>query len=185
MLPIVSRPCVGAVAASSGASPADDPLARRGWHLELTVHGAGEVANYNGNHEEMLGAFAGFTYGIREGLAVKVATPLYYVWQRGTDGYLFGVTGGVRGRFVKKRRWSAFWEFEVGVSEADTYVPPRGTRFNYLAIGGGGMTVRIRPGLHLLGGLRFVHVSNNSLAGRSRNPDIEAMGPTIGVLLGF
>ena len=100
--------------------------------------------------------FAGFTYGIREGLAVKVATPLYYVWQRGTDGYLFGVTGGLRGRLVKKRRWSAFWEFELGVSEADTYVPPRGTRFNYLAIGGGGLTVRIRPGIHLLGGLRFV-----------------------------
>ena len=133
----------------------------------------------------MFGGFAGFTYGIREGLAVKVAAPLYYVWQRGTDGYLFGVTGGLRGRLVKKRRWSAFWEFELGVSEADTYVPPRGTRFNYLAIGGGGLTVRIRPGIHLLGGLRFVHLSNNSLAGRSRNPDIEALGPTMGVLLGF
>jgi len=31
------------------------------------------------------------------------------------------------------------------------------TRFNYLAIGGGGVTVQIRPGIHLLGGLRFVH----------------------------
>jgi hypothetical protein len=163
----------------------DDPLARHGWHLDLTVHGAVEVANFNGNHEQMLGEFAGFTYGIREGLAVKVATPLYYVWQRGTDGYLFGVTGGLRGRLMKKPRWSAMWEFELGVSEADTYVPPRGTRFNYLAIGGGGVTVRIRPGIHLLGGLRFVHVSNKGLAGRSRNPDIEALGPTIGVLYGF
>jgi hypothetical protein len=163
----------------------EGPLARHGWHLDLTVHSAFEVANYNGNHEEMLAGFAGFTYGIREGLAVKVATPLYYVWQRGTDGYLFGVTGGLRGRLVKKPRWSAFWEFELGVSEADTHVPPRGTRFNYLAIGGGGATVRIRPGIHLLGGLRFVHLSNNSLAGRSRNPDIEALGPTIGVLYGF
>ena len=184
LLPIVSARA-SAQSPPPLTSPADDPLARRAWHLDLTVHGAGEVANYNGNHEEMLGAFAGFTYGIREGLAVRIATPLYYVWQRETDGYLFGVTGGLRGRFVKKRRWSAFWEFEVGVSEADTYVPPRGTRFNYLAIGGGGMTVRIRPGLHLVGGLRFVHVSNNSLAGRSRNPDIEALGPTVGVLLGF
>jgi hypothetical protein len=163
----------------------DDPLARRGWHLDLTVHSAFEVANYNGNHEEMFGEFAGFTYGIREGLAIRVATPLYYVWQRGTDGYLFGLTGGLRGRLVKKPRWSAFWEFELGVSEADTYVPPRGTRFNYLATGGGGVTVRIRPGIHLLGGLRFVHLSNNSLAGRSRNPDIEALGPMIGVLYGF
>jgi hypothetical protein len=170
---------------STAAAVPADPLARHGWHLDLTVHGAVEVANYNGNHEEMLGEFAGFTYGIREGLAVRVATPLYYVWQRGTDGYLFGLTGGLRGRLMKKPRWSAFWEFEIGVSEADTYVPPRGTRFNYLAIGGGGVTVRIRPGLHLLGGLRFVHVSNNGLAGRSRNPDIEALGPTIGLLYGF
>ena len=176
----------GAAAQSPSTPPVSgDPLARHGWHLDLTVHSAFEVANYNGNHEEMFGEFAGFTYGIREGLAIRVAAPLYYVWQRGTDSYLFGVTGGLRGRLVKKPRWSAFWEFEVGVSEGDTYVPPRGTRFNYLAIGGGGVTVQIRPGIHLLGGLRFVHLSNNSLAGRSRNPDIEALGPMIGMLYGF
>jgi hypothetical protein len=163
----------------------EDPLSRRGWQLELTPHGAIETWNYNGNHEDMLGLFAGITYGIREGLALKVASPLYYVWQRDTDGYLFGLTWGVRGRLVKKRRWSGFWEFEVGVSESDTFVPPRGTRFNYLAIGGGGVLVRVRPGVHALGGLRWVHVSNNSLAGRSRNPDIEAIGPTVGLLFGF
>jgi len=187
---LASMVCILRAAGAAAQTPStppvpDDPLARHGWHLDLTVHSAFEVANYNGNHEEMFGEFAGFTYGIREGLAIRVATPLYYVWQRGTDGFLFGVTGGLRGRLVKKPRWSAFWEFELGVSEADTYVPPRGTRFNYLAIGGGGVTVQIRPGIHLLGGLRFVHLSNNSLAGRSRNPDIEALGPTIGVLYGF
>ena len=187
---LASMVCILSAAGAAAQTPSsppvpDDPLARHGWHLDLTVHSAFEVANYNGNHEEMFGEFAGFTYGIREGLAIRVAAPLYYVWQRGTDGALFGVTGGLRGRLVKKPRWSAFWEFELGVSEADTYVPPRGTRFNYLAIGGGGVTVQIRPGIHLLGGLRFVHLSNNSLAGRSRNPDIEALGPTIGVLYGF
>jgi len=187
---LASMVCILSAAGAAAQTPStppvpDDPLARRGWHLDLTVHSAFEVANYNGNHEEMFGEFAGFTYGIREGLAIRVAAPLYYVWQRGTDGALFGLTGGLRGRLVKKPRWSAFWEFELGVSEADTYVPPRGTRFNYLAIGGGGVTVQIRPGIHLLGGLRFVHLSNNSLAGRSRNPDIEALGPTIGVLYGF
>jgi hypothetical protein len=187
---LASMVCILSAAGAAAQTPStppvpDDPLARHGWHLDLTVHSAFEVANYNGNHEEMFGEFAGFTYGIREGLAIRVAAPLYYVWQRGTDGALFGVTGGLRGRLVKKPRWSAFWEFELGVSEADTYVPPRGTRFNYLAIGGGGVTVQIRPGIHLLGGLRFVHLSNNSLAGRSRNPDIEALGPTIGLLYGF
>lgn len=172
-------------AVAAQAATAADPLSRHSWQLEITGHGALEAWNYNANHEEMLGYFAGITYAIREGLALKVSSPLYYVWQRDTDGYLFGLTLGVRGRLARKPRWSAFWEFEVGVSEADTYVPPRGTRFNYLAIGGGGVTVRVRPGAHVLAGLRWVHVSNNSVAGRDRNPDIEAVGPTIGMLLGF
>jgi len=185
LLPVVPARSFAQSTPPSAPAVAADPLSRRGWHLELSAHSAFEVANYNDNHEDMLGEFAGFTYGIHEGLALRVSAPLYYVWQRGTDGYLFGVTGGLRGRLLKKPRWSAFWEFDVGVSEADTHIPPRGTRFNYLAIGGGGVTVRIRPGIHLLGGLRFLHLSNNGLAGRSRNPDLEALGPTIGVLYGF
>jgi hypothetical protein len=170
---------------SAPAQTPDDPLSKRGWHLEVTAHGALETWNYNANHEELVGILPGFTYGVREGLAIKIAFPLYHVWQRGTDAYVFGTTWGVRGRLTRKPRWSAFWEAGVGVSEADTYVPPRGTRFNYFAIGGGGLTMRVRPGVHLLAGLRWVHVSNNGLAGRSRNPDIEAVGPTVGMLFGF
>jgi hypothetical protein len=37
----------------------------------------------------------------------------------------------------------------------------------------------------VLGGITWVHVSNNGLAGRDRNPDIEAVGPRFGILLGF
>ena len=163
----------------------DDPFARRGWHLELGGHGAAETWNYNASREEMLSWSGGLTYGLGRGVVLKVGSPMYYVWQRGGDGWLLGVTWGLRGRVLRRDRWSLFWEFDVGVSESDTYVPPRGTRFNYLALGGGGTTVRLRPGLHALAGLRWVHVSNNSLAGRDRNPDIEAVGPTIGILIEF
>ena len=180
-----AAPALAQSAPPRDASAPGDPFTRRAWHLELTGHGAIETWNYNGNHEEMSGFFAGVTYAIREGLELKIASPLYYVWQRDTDAYLFGLTWGVRGRLAKKRRWSGFWEFEVGVSESDTYVPPRGTRFNYLAIGGGGVTLRVRPGVHAMGGVRWIHVSNNSLAGRDRNPDIEAVGPMLGLLYGF
>jgi hypothetical protein len=86
---------------------------------------------------------------------------------------------------LRRPRWSLYWEFQVGISESDTPVPPGGTRFNYLALGGIGAAWRLRPGVHALGGLRWVHVSNNSLAGRHRNPDIEAVGPMLGVLVGF
>jgi hypothetical protein len=170
---------------ASADDAADDPFARRGWHLDLNGHGALETWNYNISHEEMLAMVPGFTYGLGKGVVLKVGWPLYRVWQRGTDGYLFGVTWGVRSRVLRRPRWSLFWEFEVGISESDTYVPPGGTRFNYLALGGGGAAVRIGPGLHALAGLRWIHVSNNGLAGRNRNPDIEAVGPTLGVLIGF
>ena len=163
----------------------DDPFERRAWHLELGGHGALETWNYNGSHEEMFGLRTGFTYGLGGNITFIAGWPLYYVSQRGIDGSLFGTTFGLRGRVYRHGRVSAFLEFEVGVSEADTSVPPRGTRFNYVAMGGAGVTIRLRPGIHLLTGMKWIHVSNNGLAGRDRNPDIEAVGPHASILVRF
>jgi hypothetical protein len=163
----------------------DDPFARRAWNLQLSGHGAVETWNYNISREELWSIVPGFTYGVREGLALTATLPMYYVEQRGANAWLIGATIGLRGRLYRRARVSVFWEVDVGVSKAETYTPPRGTRFNYLALGGGGATVRLRPGTHLLAGLRWIHVSNFGLAGRDRNPDIEAVGPQIGVVIAF
>lgn len=176
---------VAAGAAAQTAPTAPDPFARHGWHLELAAHGAIETWNYNISHEDVAGIAPGISYGVREGLVLTASGPLYYVDQRGVDAFLLGATLGVRKRIYRTRRVSAFLEFDVGVSIADTFTPPRGTRFNYLALGGGGAIVRLRPALYLLGSLRWIHISNNGLAGSSRNPDIEAVGPLVGVLIGF
>ncbi len=174
-----------ASAQTPAAAPEQDPFARRGWHLELAAHGAIETWNYNVSHEDVGGIAAGVTYGVRDGLVLTASGPLYYVDQRGVDAFLLGATFGVRKRIYRGQRVSAFLEFDVGVSNADTFTPPRGTRFNYLALGSGGATLRLRPALYLLGSLRWIHISNNGLAGSSRNPDIEAVGPQVGVLIGF
>ena len=182
LFPILSA---SAQTTSSAPAAADDPFARRGWHIELAAHGALETWNYNISHEEMLALVTGVSYGLGKGVVIKLESPLYRVWQRGTDGYLLGLTWGVRSRVLRRPRWSLFWEVEVGVSDSDTPVPPGGTRFNYVVLGGSGVSWRLKPRLHALAGLRWVHVSNNSLAGRNRNPDIEAVGPVLGVLVGF
>ena len=183
---------VACVAVRTSAQPparadaaAADAFATDGWHLELTAAGAIEAWNYNISHEELYGLTAGLTYGLGNGIVLIARSPLYYVSQRGVDGFLFGGTFGIRGRIYRRQRVSVFVEFEVGLSESDTQVPPRGTRFNYLALGSAGATIRIRGSVHLLAGLKWIHVSNNGLAGRDRNPDIEAIGPAVGVLLGF
>jgi hypothetical protein len=164
---------------------ADDPFARRAWSLDLSGHVAIETWNYNISHEDLFGGYTGLTYGVGKGVVLKIGTSLYYVDQRGVDGYLFGVTGGVMFRIYRRPRWSLFVEGEVGISESDTLVPPRGTRFNYLALGTVGAAVRVRPALHLVTSMRLIHLSNSGIAGRHRNPDIEAVGPQIGLLIGF
>ncbi len=73
-----------------GPVPADDPFARRGWHLELGGHGALEAWNYNISHEEMVALVAGFTYGLRNGLVLTASWPMSFVSQRGTDAYMDG-----------------------------------------------------------------------------------------------
>ena len=111
-------------------SHADDPFRNGSWQLELTGHGALETWNYNISHEEMYGTFAGLSYGLRDGLAFTVTAPLYYVEQRGIDGWVLGATFGIRGRVYRRSasflvtsmrrilpsRLSVFWAFDVGVS---------------------------------------------------------------------
>jgi hypothetical protein len=175
------------ILAQTAAAPpvSDDPFARRSWNLELSSHIASETWNYNTSREEMYGITVGLTYGLGKGIVLTARAPLYYVNQRGIDGALIGVTTGVRGRIYRYKSTSFFVEVDVGISEADTLVPPRGTRFNYLALGSGGATIRLAAGVHMLATMRWAHVSNGGLAGRSRNPDIEAVGPQLGVLVGF
>ena len=170
---------------AGAAAQSDDLFARRAWHIEFQAHGAIETWNYNISHENLSGLVPGFTYGLGKSMVLLVHAPLYYVDQRGPDAVLLGITWGVRGRFLKWGEWGAYWEGEVGMSKSDAFTPPGGTRFNYIAQGGAGVTRRLSRNTHLLAGLKLIHVSNNGLAGRSRNPDIEAVGPHVAVLTRF
>ena len=144
-----------------------------------------EAWNYNPSHEELYGLIQGVTYGIRNGLVLTVRQRLIYVSQRRNDSRVLGITGGLRGRIYRRGRASAFLQFDLGVSDAAVAVPPRGTRFNYLALGGGGFTWRINKRLDAITTLEVIHISNAGIAGPDRNPDIEAIGPSVGLIIGF
>jgi hypothetical protein len=170
---------------AQAVAAADDLFAAHGWHVEMGIYGGLEAWNYNGSREEISAIVTGLGYGLGKGVALVCRGLLSYVGQRGPDGFLLGTTIGARGRILRGTRWSLFWEGEVGISQADTYLPRRGTRFNYLAIGGIGAAVRLRPRLHFHSGVRLIHISNGGLAGRDRNPDIEAIGLHMGLMAGF
>jgi hypothetical protein len=149
------------------------------------VQAALEAWNYNPSHEELYGLIQGVTYGIRDGLVLTVRQRLVYMSQRRNDSRVLGITGGLRGRIYRRGRASAFLQFDFGVSDAAVATPPRGTRFNYLALGGGGFTWRINDRLDAITTLEVIHISNAGIAGPDRNPDIEAIGPSLGLIVGF
>jgi hypothetical protein len=180
---------IGLLIAASSAARAQEPLPgpfdRGAWNFQLAGHAVFELWNYNGNHEELYGFVPGMSYGLSDAVALVVAVPMAYVSQDGVDAALQGITVGLRSRLRRWRGASVFFDIEVGWSYADTYTPPRGTRFNYLALGTLGAMVPVARGLDLMAGIRMIHLSNNGLAGRERNPDLEAVGLTVGVLRRF
>jgi hypothetical protein len=172
-------------AQTASPTPPDDPFANARWRAEFFAQAAIEAWNYNPSHEELYGLVQGVTYGLRDGLVLVARQRLYYVSQRRNDSRLLGLTTGLRGRVYRRGRTSVFLQFDVGISDAAVALPPGGTRFNYLAIGGGGVMMRINRRLQAVAALEVIHVSNAGLAGNDRNPDIEAIGPSLGLSIGF
>jgi hypothetical protein len=179
MLSLAASPLWAQV--NAGAGP--DLLAPHQWHFESALSGALESWNYNGSHEELYGIKEALTYGLRDGLALTMGQRIYYVSQRAQDTWVLGLTIGLRGRVYRRGRLSAFVGFDLGISDAAIAAPPRGTRFNYLAFGGAGIAVRIRRRVALLSEMELIHLSNASLKGPGRNPDIEAIGPSLGLVI--
>jgi hypothetical protein len=182
---LVTMSAVEARAQSSQSPSTDDGFAAGRWHAEFATQAALEAWNYNTSHEELYALVQGITYGVRDGLMLTVRQRLYYVSQRLNDSRVLGLTGGLRGRIFRRGRASGFLQFDFGASDAAIAVPPRGTRFNYLALGGAGILVRMHQRVHLIATLEVIHISNAGIKGPDRNPDIEAIGPSLGVTIGL
>jgi len=161
------------------------PFSKGAWHFEADASAAFELWNYNISHEDLFGLTQSVTYGVGDGFALRGAQRFLYVSQRGEDGVLLGLTIGVRRRVGRPGRVTGFLQGDLGISYTAIASPPRGTRFNYLAIGGGGVMIRTSPRTHLVTTGLLTHISNAGLKGSSRNPDIEALGVTLGVNVRF
>ncbi len=172
-------------AAAQTAPDADDPFAARRWHFETDTIAAFESWNYNGSHEDLFGLSEGVTYGLSSGLVLRANQRFAYVSQRGPDAVLMVLTIGVRGRVYRRGPVSTFIQADAGISYTAIATPPRGTRFNYLLMGGGGAMVRVRPRVHFVSTLLVIHISNANIKGPGRNPDIEAIGASLGLLFRF
>lgn len=145
-----------------------------------------ETWDFNGRRKDLLaGGAAAVSFAIRDGLGVGIEMLGMRVAQQPRSTGVGGLSCFMRKRLVESRRTAFFVEGGLGGSYATLVVPERGTRFNYLLQGGGGVTRRLSRRTWLILNLRLLHLSNASLNGPDHNPDIEALGGHAGILVRF
>lgn len=169
-------------AAGDAQGPYDDHV----WAVQFAGSVLVESWDKNGSSETLGGGTMTLTRAFRAHWMALLEAAFLRVSEDGLpDPYLSGLSILIRRRVYEKGPASVFVEAGPGISFANAPAPPGGTRVNYVAQAGFGTMVRIAPGAELVAGTRYLHVSNNSLAGRNRNPDIQAVGGYLGALLTF
>lgn len=171
------------VHADERADAVASPPTRRSSAVEVAGEIHREAWNYNASDEDLFGGSAGIWYPVGRNWSIGSEVPVLWVHQeRVASTPLAGVTLIGR-RHFQRANVSYFVEGGGGLSYSARFVPHRGTRFNYIAQAAVGIIHPTTRYAHLTVSLRFLHVSNNGLAGRDRNPDIEAFGIRVGLLM--
>jgi hypothetical protein len=184
---------VSAAAAQDASAPgrgdvktARDPFTRGALGLEFGGMLVAEAWNLNGPREWIGGGAAAVSWSFVNRAALLVEFEAVRVFQRTPRvAHVQGMATLVRWQVRAREPSRVFLELGPGISWSDTTVPPRGTRFNYLIVAGGGLLRRIGAQTHAVVAARWWHLSNNSREGRSRNPDIEGIGGYAGLAIAF
>jgi len=109
----------------------------------------------------------------------------YYADQVFEDTGIVGAGLQLRWHFLEAEKFSLFVDGGIGFTIADDEVPEGGTHFNYTPRGGVGASFELDEGVHLLGAVRFWHISNGNLHGRDENPSQDGIQYYVGVMFTF
>ena len=151
------------------------------WSLQLSGSFFRESWDLNVFREQLAGASASAFRQLTPRWAIGFEIDLLHVRQNPLKDVLLPAANVLL-------RWSAlqlgktvvFIEGGGGLSYASGMVPNEGTQFNFISQTGVGLLRPVSPRVDLLGGARWLHVSNNGLDGSRRNPDIQALGIYVG-----
>lgn len=177
--------CNGVAAGVAQVLAAEAPERVRGRNalgIDVGLSVLREAWNLNERRESMAGATFSVWWAFRQRAALTVQLHSMRVFQfTPRDAFVHGVTFNIRWEARKPDPWGVFVDIGPGLSWSDTAVPPRGTRFNYLVVAGAGLSRQLGRQRIAFLGLRWIHLSNNGRMGNDRNPDIEALGPFVGL----
>lgn len=167
---------------ADGTPPAAEPFTEGSWTFQSYL--ATTVGDDKGDQHDL---HAGAGYFFRDGLSFNVEAFGGLVDPRDDDeGYVAGFDLLLRWHFLRDEqdaRWSVYLATGAGFQEASTNFPSdshHNFRLNVLDLGG---TFRVTDTVNLMGGARYLHVSN---AGTSDDNDgLDAAMLYAGVMIPF
>lgn len=151
------------------------------WSLQVSGSFFRESWDLNAFREQLLGASVGAFRQLTPRWAIGFEANFLHVRQNPLRDVLLPAGNALlRWSALQLGKTTVFAEGGGGLSYASGMVPNEGTRFNFVSQTGVGVMRSISRRVDVVGGARWLHVSNNGLDGSRRNPDIQALGLYIG-----
>jgi hypothetical protein len=156
------------------------------WTLEF------DAAYYHAlaDDEDIYSGYAGVGYFFDRKHEVRAEFLGQYMYEEGDspdadDAAAFGANLGLRYHFYEYERLSLFIEGIAGFFYANRNFPQGGTHFNFNEQLGLGATFRLYDNAHVIGGVRYMHISNARIRGEDENPGFDGLGGFVGMLFTF
>ena len=180
-----ARPSEATTATTAPASPAASPagdFAAGTWSLSLY---GGYDREFRGDPQLGYGA-VGVGYYAFDNFSVNAeARTLYADQDAGRDTTVFALDLLIRHHLIRGDGWSIFVDASAAVSQSLYHLPADGTHFNFMEEAGVGATFKVADNVHLIGGVRYWHLSNARLRGADENPGLNGVGGYVGLLFTF
>ncbi len=148
----------------------------------LTLQGYGTYAGGIDADSDLGSAAFGVGYYVWDNVSLSLEASGYRVWQSNQNAWAYGMSGVLRHHFLQLEKATIFADVSFGPAEATRRVPEGGTHFNFITRTGIGVTYPIQERLHLMGGVRYFHLSNAQIEGKVRNPSINGVEGFVGVM---
>lgn len=164
-----------------------DPFDEGSW--VFTAYGSG---TWGENSDSLYGAHVGGGYYFLDGLAINLEATGYYVnihtrsGQPGGDTGAGGLDALFRWHFLRDKnegRWSIYADAGAGILQAGESIPANGSNFNFTPQAGVGATIKLCDQAHLMGGVRWFHISNAGT--HSNNPGFDGAEVYVGLMIPF
>ena len=160
------------------------PFEKGSWVLQPTVSFINGDEGFFGDTVEGGSMHLGLGYYFDDGWGAYVSVAGYHMDQHDADADVDG--GGfdlmLRWHFLRREHWTVFIDGGGGLVRFDGEFPAFGTHSNFTARVGLGATVRIAEDLHLIGAVRYFHLSNAARHGQDENPSVDAVELSVGLV---